>query len=143
EIKKDGRGKNPPVILIYLYDTKEKLKAGSKNFALKAGLIRQVQTQTVAKNPPTVKISVALRQDRPYAVALANGQIVLSVHKSGMKPESAGIAAQAPTVVSSTELAETEPPDETGAPPPAPVGISSMIPVNVIGAVKSQGPLQV
>ena len=134
EIKKDSRGANPPVLLLYLYETKEELTKESKNFTVPNGAIRQFRADKVASTPPMVKVQVALREDRPYRIERDGNQLVLTFTKQD--------AAQAPPVpmapTDALEAAGTEesPPEETT------VGLStSTIPITVIGAVKTQGRL--
>ena len=138
EIKKDESGRNPPVLLFYLYDTQERLKPASRNFAVKRGPIRQVQAQTISRKPHTVKVSIALREDRPYQVARAGNQILLTFPKA----ENQNLSS-APTLLSSTETSESPPPElmgEIGSSTKA-VHVSSFS-ITVVGAVKSPGVLK-
>lgn len=118
-LTKDKKGLQPPVISLYLYNATAKLKPTSKNFRVKNGPIRQVQSKTISVNPPTVKVSVSLRDDYPYSISQNKNQLILTVerNKSAQTPETdakeistippvAGVAA--PTILSSAELHNSE-----------------------------------
>lgn len=120
EIKRDEKGANPPVILIYLYGTREALDSASKNFSVKTGAIRQFMAEAIPGTPPTVKVQLALREERPYKVERDGSRIILTLEAAAPAPE----------------LSEN--------PPPAPVAESTeTISISLIGAVKTQGRLDV
>ena len=115
EVKRDPKGANPPVILIYLYGTKNALEPASKNFAVKTGAIRQFRADEVPGTPPTVKVQLALREERPYKVERDGSRIILTLEKA----------------------------EEAPAPPPAVAESTETLSISVIGAVKTQGRLDV
>ena len=126
EVKRDPKGANPPVILIYLYGTKNALEPASKNFAVKTGAIRQFRADEVPGTPPTVKVQLALREERPYRLERDGTRIILTL-------ENAEEASAPP-----------EPPPAPPAEAPAEVAASTAtLSISVIGAVKTQGRLDV
>lgn len=81
-LKKGEKGAEAPTIMLYLYNVEEKLKPSSENFKSIIGAIRQVQINTIASNPPTLRISVVLEKDRPYRVSKNKSQLILTVEKT-------------------------------------------------------------
>ncbi|OGR97540.1 MAG: hypothetical protein A2902_01385 [Elusimicrobia bacterium RIFCSPLOWO2_01_FULL_64_13] len=122
---RDPAGAQPPVVLLYIRGAREDLEPLLKNFRVKEGLIRQVQTRTVSADPPVIKVSVSLREDRPFRTEQSDGRIILTVLKAG------------PTV----QAAVPEPVPPEPAPPPAEAPKSKGS-VYVLGAVKSPGPYE-
>jgi polysaccharide export outer membrane protein len=103
----DPKGLQPPVVIVFLYGTRDALKPAVRNFRVKNGLIRQVRTRTISNNPPTLKVSASLRENKPVRVFQDGDRLVVSVQRS----ESASgtgipLGASAPTVLS---------PDQAGA----------------------------
>ncbi len=136
EVKKDERGTKPPVILLYLYNTRDMLNPASRSFAVKNGLVRQVQVQTLPGKPPALKVQIALRDDTPYQISKEEGQIILTLDKA--------VQAQAPAEPVPTSPVQPDPlPVPLPAPAVAAVEISSPVTVTIMGAVKTQGPLKV
>lgn len=105
DLKKDDRGAQPPVIILYLYGVREFLKPSSRNFRVSKGMVRQVQIQTISTDPPTTKMSVSLRKDRPYRVTRNNNQIILSVNKREILPEAPPTAPETKPLVPVPEAA--------------------------------------
>ena len=120
----DPKGLQPPVVVLFLYRTQERLKPVSRNFHIRNGIIRQVRAQTVSANPPTVKVSASLRENKPVRVFRDGDQLIVSVDKSEagtteVNPD-APAGANAPTVLTPEQAGafEQEPPglsgDDTG-----------------------------
>jgi protein involved in polysaccharide export with SLBB domain len=116
-LKKDEQGKQPPVIVFYLFNTRSQLKKIARDFKIKKGIIRQVQSASAAAKPPTVRVSVSLRADKPYTVKAEGNKLVLTVLKVDPdSPAPAPAGAAAPTALPQTADFEQEPPGTVSSP---------------------------
>lgn len=112
-LKKDEKGRQPPVIILYLYNTQEKLSALARNFRVKSGVIGQVQSRQVTSKPLTVRVSISLKKDRPHEITREGNQLVVTVQKNEAAPvkaaeeasqeSTAAIQSVAPTVLPPAE----------------------------------------
>lgn len=99
--QKDKKGLRPPVLVLYLYQTKEKLKPTSKNFVVKSGAVRQVQTKQISLQPPTVQVSISFREELPYTLEQKEKQLILNIEKTPLLAESTPTLS--PTLFPSSE----------------------------------------
>jgi len=145
-LRKDPKGLQMPVLSLYLYNTRIRLSKTSKNFRVGKGFIRQVQSKLISRSPPTIKISVAFREDHPYQIVQSGDQIVLTVSKNEIPSPVQGAGnvpavavAAAPTLLASTQTESSEPAPESAVPA---LTSSTTIEVGDLLEVQISGPVE-